>query len=67
MYLQEIKQSSVSIFDDKRKYLNNIKCLPWNGRASISFYKGGGKLIDGVLNVIMLEKNFFFDREKNDW
>ena len=30
MVLQEIKQSTLSIFDDKRKYLDKIKSLPWN-------------------------------------
>ena len=30
MYLQKIKKSSLSIFDDERNYLSNIKSLPWN-------------------------------------
>ena len=30
MYLQKIKKSSLSIFDDKGNYLSNIKSLPWN-------------------------------------
>ena len=30
MYLQTIKNSSLSIFDDKKNYLSNIKSLPWN-------------------------------------
>ena len=30
MHLQEIKKSTLSIFDDKRCYTNNIKSKPWN-------------------------------------
>ncbi len=30
MVLQEVKKSTLSIFDDKRCYINNIKSLPWN-------------------------------------
>ena len=30
MYLQEIGESTLSIFNDKRKYLDNNKSLPWN-------------------------------------
>ena len=30
MHLQEIKKSTLSIFDDKRCYLNNIESKPWN-------------------------------------
>ena len=30
IYLQEIKKSTLSIFDLKRNYLDNIKNLPWN-------------------------------------
>ena len=30
MYLQEIKESTISVFDDKRKYLNNNESLPRN-------------------------------------
>ena len=30
MYLQKIKKSSLSIFDDKRCYINNIESIPWN-------------------------------------
>ena len=30
MHLQEIKKSTLSIFDDKRCYINNIKSKPWN-------------------------------------
>ena len=30
MCLQEIKKSTLSIFDDKRCYMNNIKRKPWN-------------------------------------
>ena len=29
MYMQEIIKSTISIFDDKRNYLDNIKILPW--------------------------------------
>ena len=28
--LQEIKKSTLSIFDDKTKYINSIESLPWN-------------------------------------
>ena len=30
MHLQEIKKSTLSTFDDKRCYINNIKSEPWN-------------------------------------
>ena len=30
MYLQEIKKSTLSIFDDKRCYINKIESKPWN-------------------------------------
>ena len=30
MHLQEIKKSTLSIFDDKRRYINNIESIPWN-------------------------------------
>ena len=30
MHLQEIKKSTVSIFDDKRCYINEAKSKPWN-------------------------------------
>ena len=30
MYLQEIRKSTLSIFDDKRNYLDNIESLPCN-------------------------------------
>ena len=30
MYLQLVQQSTLSIFDDKRCYINNIKSIPWN-------------------------------------
>ena len=30
MVLQEVKKSTLSIFDDKRCYLNEIKSIPWN-------------------------------------
>ena len=30
MYMQGIKKTTLSIFDDKRNYLNNIKSIPWN-------------------------------------
>ena len=29
MVLQEVKKSTLSIFDDKRRYINNIECKPW--------------------------------------
>ena len=30
MVIQEVKKSTLSIFDDKRNYINNIESLPWN-------------------------------------
>ena len=30
MVLQEVKKSTLSIFDDKRCYINNIESKPWN-------------------------------------
>ena len=30
MILQEIKKSTLSLFDDKRCYINNIESIPWN-------------------------------------
>ena len=30
MILQEVKKSTLSIFDDKRCYLNETESLPWN-------------------------------------
>ena len=30
MYLQKVKKSTLSIFDDKRCYINNIESKPWN-------------------------------------
>ena len=30
MVLQEVKKSTLSLFDDKRYYVNNIKSIPWN-------------------------------------
>ena len=30
MHLQEIKKSTLSIFDDKRCFINNIESKPWN-------------------------------------
>ena len=30
MYLQELKKSTLSIFDDKRCYINEIESKPWN-------------------------------------
>ena len=30
MYLQRVKKSTLSIFDDKRCYINNIESIPWN-------------------------------------
>ena len=30
MHLQEIKKSTLSIFDDKRCYINNIESKTWN-------------------------------------
>ena len=29
MHLQEIKKSTLSMFDDKRCYINNIESKPW--------------------------------------
>ena len=30
MFLQEVEKSTLSIFDDKRCYINNIESIPWN-------------------------------------
>ena len=30
MHLQEIKESTLSMFDDKRCYINKIESKPWN-------------------------------------
>ena len=30
MYLQRVKKPTLSIFDDKRCYINNIESKPWN-------------------------------------
>ena len=30
MYMRGIKKTTLSIFDDKRSYLDNIKSIPWN-------------------------------------
>ena len=30
MILQKVKKSTLSLFDDKRCYINNIKSIPWN-------------------------------------
>ena len=30
MILQELKKSTLSLFDDKRCYINNIESIPWN-------------------------------------
>ena len=30
MHLQKIRKSALSIFDDKRNYLDNKESLPWN-------------------------------------
>ena len=30
MILQEVKKSTLSIFDDKRCYIKNIESRPWN-------------------------------------
>ena len=30
MHLQELKKSTLSVFDDKRCYINNFESIPWN-------------------------------------
>ena len=30
MYLQKITKNSLSAFDEKRKYINNIESIPWD-------------------------------------
>ena len=30
MYMQGIKKTTLSNFDDKRNYLDSIKSIPWN-------------------------------------
>ena len=29
MYMQGIKKTTLSIFDDKKNYLNNVESIPW--------------------------------------
>ena len=31
MFLQQITKKSLSVFDDKRNYINNNKNIPWGG------------------------------------
>ena len=33
MILQKVKKSTLSIFDDKRCYINNIESIPWNWKS----------------------------------
>ena len=33
MYLKEVKKSTLSIFDDERCCINNIKSIPWNSKS----------------------------------
>ena len=30
MHLQEVKKSTLTIFDDKRCYINETESIPWN-------------------------------------
>ena len=30
MYLQLVRKSTLSLFDDKRCYIKNIESIPWN-------------------------------------
>ena len=30
IHLQEVKESTLSLFDDKRCYINETECIPWN-------------------------------------
>ena len=30
MHLQDIKKSTLSVFDDKRCYINETETIPWN-------------------------------------
>ena len=30
MHLEEVKKTTLSIFDDKRSYINNIESIHWN-------------------------------------
>ena len=34
MHLQEVKKSTLSLFDDKRCYINETESKPWNGKLS---------------------------------
>ena len=35
MFLQQITKKSLSVFDDKRKYINNIQSIPWGYNTHI--------------------------------
>ena len=30
MYMQKVTKNSLSAFDEKRKYINNIESIPWD-------------------------------------
>ena len=38
MHLEEVKESTLSIFNDKRCYESNIKSLPWNSKKYVFVY-----------------------------
>ena len=63
MYLQEVKKSTLSTFDDKRKYLSNFKSLPCNLKLwlFIPFFnwKGGGVIVFVFWNVNILDIYIF--------
>ena len=55
MYLQRVKNSTLSLFDDKRCYINETESKPWNyGTENYDFQSG-------VISVIILiqEANSF--------
>ena len=39
MYLQKLTKNSLSIFDDKKNYLDNIESIPWNQIIHVVFLK----------------------------
>ena len=36
MYLQKVQKTSLSPFDDKRCYINEIESIPWNYKSGFS-------------------------------
>ena len=30
MYLQKVRKNTLSVFDEKRSYINELESIPWN-------------------------------------